>query len=164
MIWRQTLPEIRTWRRWLCLIALGYKFIFLNVSFKNFTNQNKWGFVWLFVFCYHCFVLLVVGRLLGELYVAHQLSKCKSGLSHSTLGVFILPVKLMLYVDFLFRFLCTFPKSASSRCFIQASVDRPWLFLIRKMLISGSVLPPGNLPSFGTMQRACCSLRCVFWP
>lgn len=36
----------------------------------------------LFVFYYHCLVLLVVGRLFGELYFAHQLSKSKSGLSH----------------------------------------------------------------------------------
>lgn len=73
-------------------VALSSRFrvkinFFLNVSFKNFTNQNKYLFIYLALLCF----VGGGGRLFGELYFAHQLSKDKSGLNLSILGVFIFP-------------------------------------------------------------------------
>lgn len=74
------------------------------------------------------------------------MSKCQSGLSFSTLEVFISCQKLMLYVDFLFRFLYAFIKSALYKDFIQTyAPSRQFAFF--GTMLSFSFLDPSA--SFG---------------
>lgn len=67
----------------------------------------------------------------------------------------------MLYADILSHFLCTFPKSAPSRGFIQTSEDLFWLFFTWEIPISGSLLPQGSLPFLGALRES--AVLCLSW-
>lgn len=76
-----------------------------------------------FLFCYQCLVLccFLLGDAIWRIILYPSLFKGHHGLNLLALEMFIVSLKLILYIALLFCFLCKFPKSAPSKDFVQMS-------------------------------------------